>query len=82
MTAIDFSARSLLRFITCGSVDDGKSTLLGRLLYDAGMLPSDQVEVLRRDSLRQHPDGGMLDFSLLTDGLDAERQQGITIDVA
>ncbi len=82
MTAIDFPARSLLRFITCGSVDDGKSTLLGRLLYDAGMLPDDQVEALRRDSLRQYPRGDALDFSLLTDGLDAERQQGITIDVA
>jgi bifunctional enzyme CysN/CysC len=72
----------MLRFITCGSVDDGKSTLLGRLLYDAGMLPDDQIEALRRDSLRQHPGGEVLDFSLLTDGLDAERQQGITIDVA
>ncbi|MBE1159175.1 sulfate adenylyltransferase subunit CysN [Dyella acidiphila] len=75
-------ARSLLRFITCGSVDDGKSTLLGRLLFDAGMLPDDQIEALRRDSARLHPDGTVLDFSLLTDGLDAEREQGITIDVA
>ena len=74
--------RELLRFITCGSVDDGKSTLLGRLLYDAGILPDDQIEALRRDSLRAHPEGDVLDFSLLTDGLDAERQQGITIDVA
>lgn len=74
--------RGMLRFITCGSVDDGKSTLLGRLLYDAGMLPDDQVRTLRRDSLRLHPEGDVLDFSLLTDGLDAERQQGITIDVA
>lgn len=74
--------RGLLRFITCGSVDDGKSTLLGRLLYDAGMLPDDQIEALRRDSRRTHPEGDVLDFSLLTDGLDAERQQGITIDVA
>ena len=74
--------RSLLRFITCGSVDDGKSTLLGRLLYDADMLPDDQIAALRRDSLRQHPAGDVLDFSLLTDGLDAEREQGITIDVA
>jgi bifunctional enzyme CysN/CysC len=76
------SGRSLLRFITCGSVDDGKSTLLGRLLYDTGMLPDDQVAALRRDSLSQHPAGDGLDFSLLTDGLDAEREQGITIDVA
>jgi bifunctional enzyme CysN/CysC len=82
MSAVSAPVRSILRFITCGSVDDGKSTLLGRLLYDAGMLPDDQVEALRRDSLRQHPDGQVLDFSLLMDGLDAERQQGITIDVA
>ncbi|MEO8748687.1 MAG: sulfate adenylyltransferase subunit CysN [Rhodanobacter sp.] len=75
--------KSLLRFITCGSVDDGKSTLLGRLLYDAGMLAEDQVEALARDSRRLHADAGdVLDFSLLTDGLDAEREQGITIDVA
>lgn len=73
----------LLRFITCGSVDDGKSTLLGRLLYDAGMVPEDQLEALARDSRKLHVDqAGRLDFSLLTDGLDAERQQGITIDVA
>lgn len=82
MTDAHASSRSLLRFITCGSVDDGKSTLLGRLLYDAGMLPEDQVAALHRDSLRQHPAGDILDFSLLTDGLDAEREQGITIDVA
>jgi bifunctional enzyme CysN/CysC len=76
-------AKGLLRFITCGSVDDGKSSLLGRLLYDAGMLPDDQLAALARDSRRQHADAGdVLDFSLLTDGLDAERQQGITIDVA
>ena len=78
-------AKSLLRFITCGSVDDGKSTLLGRLLYDAGMVPDDQLAALARDSRRQHAEAGdtdTLDFSLLTDGLDAERQQGITIDVA
>jgi bifunctional enzyme CysN/CysC len=78
----DHSKRSLLRFITCGSVDDGKSTLLGRLLYDAGMLPDDQIEALRRESRIEHADSDILDFSLLTDGLDAERQQGITIDVA
>jgi bifunctional enzyme CysN/CysC len=78
----DHSMRSILRFITCGSVDDGKSTLLGRLLYDAGMLPDDQIDALRRESRLQHEDGDVLDFSLLTDGLDAERQQGITIDVA
>ena len=73
-------AAGMLRFITCGSVDDGKSTLLGRLLYDAGMLADDQLEALRRDS---HKRGGeVLDFALVTDGLDAEREQGITIDVA
>ncbi|MDG2539394.1 sulfate adenylyltransferase subunit CysN [Dyella jiangningensis] len=73
----------LLRFITCGSVDDGKSTLLGRLLYDAGMVPDDQLAALARDSRKLHADApDALDFSLLTDGLDAERQQGITIDVA
>lgn len=74
--------RDLLRFITCGSVDDGKSTLLGRLLYDAGMLSDDQITALRRDSLSWHSGENTLDFSLLTDGLDAEREQGITIDVA
>ncbi|CAM0999901.1 Multifunctional fusion protein [Rhodanobacter sp. Root179] len=77
------SVPGLLRFITCGSVDDGKSSLLGRLLYDAGMLPDDQLAALERDSRRQHGVGSdMLDFALLTDGLDAEREQGITIDVA
>jgi bifunctional enzyme CysN/CysC len=75
-------AKSMLRFITCGSVDDGKSTLLGRLLYDIGMLPDDQIAALEADSRRKYPDSDRLDFSLLTDGLDAERQQGITIDVA
>jgi bifunctional enzyme CysN/CysC len=77
-------SKGLLRFITCGSVDDGKSTLLGRLLYDAGMLPDDQLATLARESRRQHADAdeGVLDFALLTDGLDAEREQGITIDVA
>ncbi|OOG61040.1 adenylyl-sulfate kinase [Rhodanobacter sp. B05] len=76
--------KGLLRFITCGSVDDGKSTLLGRLLYDAGMLSDDQLATLARESRRQHADAGedVLDFALLTDGLDAEREQGITIDVA
>ncbi|HZY34186.1 MAG TPA: adenylyl-sulfate kinase [Rhodanobacter sp.] len=77
------TAPGLLRFITCGSVDDGKSTLLGRLLYDAGTVPDDQLAALARDSRRLHADAGdALDFALLTDGLDAEREQGITIDVA
>ncbi|MBV8158405.1 MAG: adenylyl-sulfate kinase, partial [Dyella sp.] len=77
------ASTQLLRFITCGSVDDGKSTLLGRLLYDTGMVPDDQLAALARDSRKLHADApDTLDFSLLTDGLDAERQQGITIDVA
>jgi bifunctional enzyme CysN/CysC len=71
------SRRSLLRFLTCGSVDDGKSTLIGRLLYDSKMLFDDQLLALQRDSK-----GGEIDFSLLVDGLAAEREQGITIDVA
>lgn len=82
MTTLATPTRTILRFITCGSVDDGKSTLLGRLLYDAGTLPDDQIEALRRDSRRKNLEGDALDFSLLTDGLEAERQQGITIDVA
>ncbi len=83
-TAIATPAKGLLRCITCGSVDDGKSTLLGRLLFDAGMLSDDQLVTLARESRRQHADtaGDVLDFALLTDGLDAERRQGITIDVA
>lgn len=74
--------RSLLRFLTCGSVDDGKSTLIGRLLYDAGLIPDDQLAALERDSKRHGTNGEALDFALLVDGLEAERQQGITIDVA
>jgi bifunctional enzyme CysN/CysC len=73
--------RALLRFITCGSVDDGKSTLLGRLLHDLGQVPDDQLTALARDSRRTRSDAD-LDFALLTDGLQAEREQGITIDVA
>ncbi len=72
-----------LRFITCGSVDDGKSTLIGRLLHDCGAVPADQLEQLRRDSAAHGTVGeGELDFALLVDGLAAEREQGITIDVA
>jgi sulfate adenylyltransferase large subunit len=73
-------ASGLLRFITAGSVDDGKSTLIGRLLYDTGNVASDQVEAIRTSSARRGFTG--LDLSLLTDGLQAEREQGITIDVA
>jgi bifunctional enzyme CysN/CysC len=70
--------KEMLRFITCGSVDDGKSTLIGRLLYDCRQVFDDQLEALEADS----KNGGKLDFSLLVDGLSAEREQGITIDVA
>jgi bifunctional enzyme CysN/CysC len=71
-----------LHVLTCGSVDDGKSTLLGRLLYDVGALPEDALETLRRDSKLLGKAGEKFDFSLLFDGLQAEREQGITIDVA
>ena len=74
--------RSLLRFITCGSVDDGKSTLIGRLLYDSRQLFEDQLSALASDSKRVGTQGEELDFALLVDGLSAEREQGITIDVA
>lgn len=74
--------KSLLRFITCGSVDDGKSTLIGRLLYDTRTLFDDQLEALASDSRRLGTQGQGLDFALLVDGLSAEREQGITIDVA
>jgi bifunctional enzyme CysN/CysC len=74
--------KDLLRFITCGSVDDGKSTLIGRLLYEAKMLFEDQLSALEADSKRVGTQGGALDFALLVDGLSAEREQGITIDVA
>ncbi|WP_294325804.1 sulfate adenylyltransferase subunit CysN [uncultured Sphingomonas sp.] len=75
-------SKSLLRFITCGSVDDGKSTLIGRLLYDSKMIFEDQLAALERDSKRVGTQGGEIDFALLVDGLAAEREQGITIDVA
>ncbi len=71
-----------LRFILCGSVDDGKSTLIGRLLYDANLLPDDQVAALAEESARHGTRGNELDFSLVVDGLAAEREQNITIDVA
>jgi bifunctional enzyme CysN/CysC len=74
--------KSLLRFITCGSVDDGKSTLIGRLLYDSKMIFEDQLEALTADSKRVGTQGQEIDFALLVDGLAAEREQGITIDVA
>jgi bifunctional enzyme CysN/CysC len=74
--------KSLLRFITCGSVDDGKSTLIGRLLYDSKMIFEDQLTSLEADSKRVGTQGQEIDFALLVDGLAAEREQGITIDVA
>jgi len=74
--------KGLLRFITCGSVDDGKSTLIGRLLYESKMLFEDQLAALEADSKKVGTQGGDLDFALLVDGLAAEREQGITIDVA
>jgi sulfate adenylyltransferase large subunit len=74
--------QSLLRFITCGSVDDGKSTLIGRLLYDTRSVPTDHLTVLSRDSKKYGTQGEAYDFALLVDGLAAEREQGITIDVA
>ncbi|WP_354555864.1 sulfate adenylyltransferase subunit CysN [Rhizobium aquaticum] len=74
--------KSMLRFLTCGSVDDGKSTLIGRLLYDTKLLFEDQLAALAIDSRKHGTNGEALDFALLMDGLEAEREQGITIDVA
>ncbi len=71
-----------LRFLTCGSVDDGKSTLIGRLLWETGQIPDDQLAALQADSRRHGTQGHDIDFALLADGLAAEREQGITIDVA
>ena len=74
--------QDLLRFITCGSVDDGKSTLIGRMLYEAQLIFEDQVASLQSESKKIGTQGGELDFALLVDGLASEREQGITIDVA
>ncbi len=76
------AAKTMLRFITCGSVDDGKSTLIGRLLYDSKTIFEDQLAALEADSARMGTQGANIDFALLVDGLAAEREQGITIDVA
>lgn len=76
------SRLDLLRFITCGSVDDGKSTLIGRMLFEAQLIFEDQVTSLQKDSKKMGTQGGDIDFALLVDGLAAEREQGITIDVA
>ena len=73
---------STLRYITCGSVDDGKSTLLGRMLYEAQLIFDDQIDGLVKDSKKIGTQGDKIDFALLVDGLAAEREQGITIDVA
>jgi sulfate adenylyltransferase subunit 1 len=74
--------KELLRFLTCGSVDDGKSTLIGRLLHDSKMIYEDQLAAIKNDSLKHGTTGGEIDLALLVDGLQAEREQGITIDVA
>src|SRR5689334_23899530 len=76
--------KSLLRFLTCGSVDDGKSTLIGRLLYDTKLILEDQLASLERDSRKRGAMGNDhgLDLALIVDGLEAEREQGMTIDVA
>src|SRR5580658_8849410 len=74
--------KELLRFLTAGSVDDGKSTLIGRLLHDSKMVYEDQLAAVKRDSEKKGSAGGEVDLSLLMDGLKAEREQGITIDVA
>jgi sulfate adenylyltransferase subunit 1 len=74
--------KELLRFLTCGSVDDGKSTLIGRLLHDSKMIYEDQLAAIKSDSLKHGTTGGEIDLALLVDGLQAEREQGITIDVA
>src|SRR5437016_6558760 len=74
--------KTFLRFLTCGSVDDGKSTLIGRLLYDSKLLFEDHLAALQKDSRKYGTTGGDIDVALLVDGLEAEREQGITIDVA
>ena len=76
------TGKSMLRFLTCGSVDDGKSTLIGRLLYDSQLVLDDQLASLKKESHNRHTGDEGIDFSLLVDGLTAEREQGITIDVA
>ena len=74
--------KELLRLLTCGNVDDGKSTLIGRLLHDSKMIYEDQLAAIKADSVKSGTTGGKLDLALLVDGLQAEREQGITIDVA
>src|SRR5882724_10672527 len=74
--------KTLLRFLTCGSVDDGKSTLIGRLLFDSKLIFEDHLAALAKDSKKHGTTGNDIDLALLVDGLEAEREQGITIDVA
>ena len=74
--------KELLRLLTCGSVDDGKSTLIGRLLHDSKMIYEDQLAAIEKDSVKSGTTGERIDLALLVDGLQAEREQGITIDVA
>ena len=76
------AARDVLRFVACGSVDDGKSTLIGRLIVETGAVPVDRIEALKQWSRKFGSAGDKLDYALLLDGLEAEREQGITIDVA
>src|ERR1700744_2611261 len=78
----DGQEKELLRFLTCGSVDDGKSSLIGRLLYDSKLIFEDQLSAVERDSRKHGTIGEEVDLALLVDGLEAEREQGITIDVA
>src|SRR5579859_5271853 len=80
--ALRAAALPTLRLLTCGSVDDGKSTLIGRLLYEQKLIYDDQLSALERDSKKHGTTGEEIDFALLVDGLEAEREQGITIDVA
>lgn len=77
-----YERNELLRFLTCGSVDDGKSTLIGRLLHDTGRLYDDHLKAIEAESKVHGTQGGALDLALVVDGLKAEREQGITIDVA
>src|SRR5471030_619592 len=82
ISLVEQPGKDLLRFLTCGSVDDGKSTLIGRLLHDSKLILEDQLVTLAEDSQRHGTTAGDIDFALLVDGLEAEREQGITIDVA
>ena len=82
LTKEQYGSKDLLRFLTCGSVDDGKSTLIGNVLYNSKLLCKDQIETLKKDTKKHGTTGGDIDYALLMDGLASEREQGITIDVA